>query len=365
MTEPSKKITILLVDDKQENLLSLEDMLQAPNRIFLKASSGNEALKQALKHHDIGLIMLDVQMGDMDGYEVARLLKTNPRTKDISIIFVTAINKEEQYVLKGFKEGAVDYLSKPLDVNITRAKVNVFEKLYYYQNDLKVALQEKEKINKQLERFMYVVAHDLKSPLNGAIGLLTLIADDERIKKEPDLNEYMDIVLNATNHLTGMITSVLDYTLQNDEETTKEEVDVKQLLQQLTLLLFLPKNVEVHYDTEMPALFTNRLKLQQVFQNLIANAVKHNDKEKVEIHIGGQDSAREDFYEFYVEDNGPGIASRDTDRIFRLFEKGDGGTGSGIGLNIFKMLVEEQGGKVWVDSKPGEGSCFHFQWTKN
>src|SRR3954464_482111 len=133
----TKKFTILLVDDRMENLLSLEQMLLAENRTFIQATSGNEALKQVLKNEDIGLIMLDVQMPDMDGFEVARLLKANPKTKDISIIFVTAINKDESYVLRGFEKGGVDYLSKPLDINVTRAKVDVFERLYFYQRELR------------------------------------------------------------------------------------------------------------------------------------------------------------------------------------------------------------------------------------
>ena len=118
-----------------------------------------------MKNDDIGLIMLDVQMPDMDGFEVAHILKANSKTKDIAIIFVTAISKDEQYVLKGFEEGAVDYLQKPLDVNITRAKVNVFERLYLAQHHLRVSLDEVERINKQLERFVFIVSHDLKWPL--------------------------------------------------------------------------------------------------------------------------------------------------------------------------------------------------------
>ncbi len=117
-----RPFTILLVDDREENLLALEEMLEQEGRVFIKASSGNEALRHALKNDRIGLIMLDVQMPGMDGFEVARLLKTNPKTRHISIIFVTAISKEEQYILKGFDEGAVDYLQKPLDINVTKAK---------------------------------------------------------------------------------------------------------------------------------------------------------------------------------------------------------------------------------------------------
>ncbi len=180
MSIDNKTFTILLVDDREENLISLEDILEAENRVFLKATSGNEALRLALKNEQIGLIMLDVQMPEMDGFEVARLLKSNTKTRDISIIFVTAISKEEQYVLQGFGEGAVDYLQKPLDINVTKAKVNVFERLYFFQDELKRSLEEKDKVNKQLERFMYVVAHDLKSPLNGVNGLLTMLKEDER-----------------------------------------------------------------------------------------------------------------------------------------------------------------------------------------
>lgn len=360
-----KTFTILLVDDKGENLVSLEHMLEADHRVILKATSGNEALKTVLRHDDIGLIMLDVQMPEMDGYEVARLLQTNPKTKDIAIIFVTAINKEEQYVMRGFEEGAVDYLSKPLDVNITRAKVAVFEKLYRYQHELKETMTEKEKVNKQLERFMYVVAHDLKSPLSGAIGLLALINEDERIQSAPDLKEYMKIVLGATNHLTEMITSMLDYTRQSEMEQTIEEVNVHELVTQLSKLLFPPANIHIETVGTLPVLETNKLKLQQVFQNLISNAIKYNDKKEGLITIGGADKG--EFYEFYVKDNGPGVAKRDTDRIFKLFERLDKegqGEGTGIGLNIFKLLVEEQGGKVWVESLPGEGSTFYFLWRQ-
>lgn len=364
MTDVQKKtFTILLVDDKAENLVSLQHMLEEDNRVFFRAGSGNEALKIVLKSSEIGLIMLDVQMPDMDGYEVARLLQSNPKTRDISIIFVTAINKDEQNVMRGFSAGAVDYLPKPLDVNVTRAKVNVFEKLYFSQQELKHAVAEKEKVNKQLERFMYMVAHDLKSPLSGAIGLLTLINEDERIQAAPDLKDYMDIVLGATNHLTDMITAMLDYTRQSDDENMVEKVEVKELIGEVARLLFPPANIRISITGELPVLQTNKLKLYQVFQNLISNAIKYNDKPEGIITIGGTDKG--EYYEFFVEDNGPGMAKRDTDKVFRLFERlnKDGKEeGTGIGLNIFKMLVEEQGGKVWVDSTPGDGSRFYFLW---
>jgi two-component system, sensor histidine kinase and response regulator len=359
-----KNFTILLVDDRMENLLSLEQMLIADNRTFLMASSGNEALKQVLRHDDIGLIMLDVQMPDMDGFEVARLLKANPRTRDISIIFVTAISKDEYYVLKGFEQGAVDYLSKPLDINVTRAKVNVFETLYFYQRELKKTLRDKEQINGQLERFMHVVAHDLKSPLSGITGLLLLMKEEEEIKNTPFLDEYTDLAINATGQLADMITAILDYSKEHQFQNKEEDVDVNELVQQIVKMLFPPANVKITIEEGLPVVRTSRQKLQQVFQNLISNAIKYNDKPQAHIVIGGVPNG--DFYEFFVTDNGPGIEEKDNDRIFRLFEKvnHEDDKGTGIGLNILKLLVETQGGKVWVESTPGQGSRFTFQWRR-
>lgn len=360
----TKKFTILLVDDRMENLLSLEQMLLADNRVFLQATSGNDALKQVLKNEDIGLIMLDVQMPDMDGFEVARLLKANPKTRDISIIFVTAINKDEYHVLKGFEKGAVDYLSKPLDINMTRAKVDVFERLYLYQHELRQALKDKELINGQLERFMHVVAHDLKSPLSGITGLLLLMKEEEEIIKSTFLSEYTNMAINATSQLADMITAILDYSREHQFRYIEEDVDVSELLRQLIRLLFPPAHVKIRIEEGLPVIHTSRQKLQQVFQNLLTNAINYNDKEIAEILIGGK--ADGEFYEFFVKDNGPGIEEKDNERIFRLFEKvdNDDDKGTGIGLNIMKLLVETQGGKVWVDSKPGEGSTFYFQWRR-
>jgi two-component system sensor histidine kinase/response regulator len=363
----NREFTILLVDDREENLIALEELLDEPNRKFIKATSGNDALKIALKNADIGLIMLDVQMPEMDGFEVAELLKSNPRTKDLSIIFVTAISKEEQHALKGFERGAVDYLHKPLDINVVKAKVNVFERLYFYQKALKEAIAERDKVNQQLERFMYVVAHDLKSPLSGIISLLSLVREEEAIQTSPGVSEYLNMAMDATYHLSGMISSILEYSRQADSEQTIEEVDTHEMVTQLIQLMYPPKHLHLYIKGTLPKLKTKKLKLQQVFQNLVSNAIKYNDKPDGKIQIGVEDKA-DGFYTFFVKDNGPGIQKKDHERIFNLFEitenESDRDTSTGVGLNLLKVLVEEQGGKIWVDSVPGEGSCFFFQWYK-
>ena len=362
----SQEFVILLVDDRPENILSLEEILTRDGRRFIHAHSGNEALKQVLKNEDIGLIMLDVQMPDMDGFEVAHILKANSKTKDIAIIFVTAISKDEHYVLKGFEEGAVDYLQKPLDVNITRAKVNVFERLYLAQHHLRVSLDEVERINKQLERFVFIVSHDLKSPLASISMLADMMKYDERITDESELSENVHIIAKAANRLSEMIISILEYSRKSLSQQTIEEVNTHNLVTEIIESSFLPKSFTVIIHPDLPVLHTRKIKLQQVLQNLISNAVKYNNKKNPVIEIGV--SNKGNWYEFYVKDNGAGISKEDHSRIFNMFETTENvstkDSSTGVGLNLLKILVEEQGGKIWVDSTPEEGSIFYFEWVK-
>jgi two-component system sensor histidine kinase/response regulator len=361
-----ENFSILLVDDRPENNILLEELLEKENRRFLKASSGNEALRLCLKNPDIGLIMLDVQMPEMDGFEVARILKSNAKTRDIAIIFVTAINKEDQYVLQGFDEGAVDYLQKPLDIDITRAKVNVFEKLYSYQRQLKDSVDQLEKVNSQLEKFVYMVSHDLKSPLASIITILSTLQGNKTVESDANVTDKIDMVTMSSMHLADMIDSILEYSRLSFDQQTIEAVDTHELVSQIVFLLFPPKHIKIKVSEKLPVIKTRKLKLQQVFQNLLSNAIKYNDKAQglIEIDVMEED----DFYCFCVKDNGPGIARDAQDRIFRLFEVAEHhstqDSSTGVGLNILKIIVEEQGGKIWVNSEPGVGSTFYFQWRR-
>lgn len=363
-----KDINILLVDDKPENLLALEAMLEAPNRRFIKVMGGNEALKYVIKHPDIGLIILDVQMPDMDGFEVASILQSNPRTKDISIIFVTAISKEEHHVLRGFEDGAVDYLAKPLDVNLTRAKVAVFERLYFYQAGLRAALEEKRAINEQLERFMYVVAHDLKAPLSGISSLLSLVKEGLQDMEAAELKSYVSLCERSSLKLSYMISSILNHSKTSDFSSDEELINLREMLEELRDYLFLPAHVHYVVKDNLPSFYTSKIKLQQVFQNLITNAIKHNDKAVVFVEVG-LDKEDAECYTFYVKDNGKGIHKDDQTRVFNVFETLDNAVSerpenTGVGLNIAKMFVEKQGGTIEVESELGKGSTFYFTWRK-
>jgi signal transduction histidine kinase len=360
------KFPILLVDDIPANLEALEGMLQSKNRTFLKAGSGTEALQMVMKHKDIGLILLDVQMPDMDGFEVAHYVKAYKPSSLIPIIFVTAISKEEKFIMKGYDRGAVDYLFKPLNVDITRSKVEVFEKLYFYQMLLLDSLAEKEQVNSKLQQFTNIVAHDLKSPLTGMISLVELLLEDERLAVLEGVPEYLNLLSDAAMQSSEMIDNLLQQSKVADAKVVGEVVDTASLVSEVIKLLFTTRPAETIVHEMLPVFHTNKIKLQHVFHNLISNAIKYNDKQTLKIEVGSIEKER--FYEFFVKDNGRGIEEGDCKRIFELFETAgtetENETSTGVGLNIAKMYVEEQDGKIWVKSSPGIGSTFYFEWKK-
>lgn len=358
--------TILLVDDHPANLLSLEEMLQHENYVFLKASNGNDALQLALKNPNIGLILLDVQMPGMDGFEVAKLLKLNVCTKKMPIVFVTAACKEEKFAIKGFKTGAADYLYKPLNITITRAKVQIFEELYFMQLRLKNTIEEKNKVNKQLENFTNTIAHDLKTPLAGMISLVYLLQMNEQIQTIDDVKEEMEMLSKLSVNMSDMISSMLEESRKKDSDQKLEEIKVPELINQIIQLLRPAPNMKILFEYDLPTLYTKKHQLQQVFQNLIGNALKYIEKQEGQIFIGGKDKGF--YYEFFVQDNGPGIPENSLERIFNKYETANVisniDSSTGIGLNTLKTIIEEQGGKIWVKSVINKGSKFIFTWKK-
>jgi two-component system sensor histidine kinase/response regulator len=357
-------LNILLVDDKEENLISLESILDDPKRNLIKAHSGNEALKIAFEE-EIAVILLDVQMPEMDGFEVARLLNDNPKTKDIAVIFVTAISKEEKYALQGYQEGAVDYLHKPLDINIVKAKVGVFEKLYRSNQELKKSVEKTEQINKQLDEFVYIVSHDLKAPLRGLSSVTTFLEDELGTDLKPEVRDLLDMVKSRTVRMQNLIDGILHYSRMANNKTEKETVKLSDVIANIIDLLSVPNHVRIEYPNELPVLFDEKIKLHEVFQNLISNAIKYNNKEKAEVKISCMDKGNH--FEFGISDNGIGIQEEHFEKIFGVFQtlqSKDKQESTGIGLTIVKKIVEQQSGKVWVESQIGKGTTFWFIWNK-
>lgn len=357
-------VNILLVDDRKENLLSLESILENESRSILKASSGNDALKIALEY-DIAVMLLDVQMPDMDGFEVARLLKENSRTRDIAIIFVTAISTDEKYTMQGYDEGAVDYLHKPLDVTVVKAKVSVFEKLYRQRVELREANDKLLRANEQLDEFVYIVSHDLKAPLRGISSLASFIEEELGTNASAELKELLYMMKNRLDRMQGLIDGVLHYSRLGNMVGDKENISVKSLIMNILELLDPPNHIRIELPDHLPTLHAEKIKLHEVFQNLINNGIKYNNKDNGFVKISYKDYP--DHYVFSVSDNGIGIKKEHFQNIFQIFHTlvpKDKTESTGLGLTIVKKIVEQQGGKVEIYSIPEEGSTFSFTWMK-
>jgi len=362
--EHSPCVNILLVDDRLENLLSLGSILEQDGRKIFKASSGNEALKIALSE-EIGLILLDVQMPEMDGFEVARLLKENSKTKDIAIIFVTAISKEEKFTIQGYEEGAVDYLHKPLEINIVKAKVAVFEKLYLQKMDLQRYAEKIERINKQLDEFVYIVSHDLKAPLRGLSSLATFMEDELGANPKPEALDILNMMKSRTVRMQNLIDGILHYSRLGNTVMEKEKVSVKELITNIIDLICPPENITIEFPDNLPTLNTEKIKLHEVFQNLISNGIKYNDKEQGRVIISCEE--RDDDFLFIIKDNGIGIRPEHQEKIYGIFQTlqpKDKVESTGIGLTIVKKIVEQQNGIITLESELGKGSSFMFTWKK-
>ena len=219
--------------------------------------------------------------------------------------------------------------------------------------------------NRELDQFAYVASHDLKAPLRGIANLSQWIEEDLGDSAPPDVAEKMALVRGRVQRLEALIDGILQYSRAGRVRSQIELVDIGALLTDVIELLAPPPEVTITIDPSMPVISTERTPLQQVFMNLISNAIKYNRQPGATIHISAQD--RHDRYAFSIADNGPGIEPQYHERIFGIFqtlESRDRVEGTGIGLSVVKKTVELHGGSVTVDSALGEGATFTFEWPK-
>jgi signal transduction histidine kinase len=381
--EDLNKVKILIVDDKPANLFALETLLEKPERIFLTATNGSDGLKIAL-NEDIDLIILDVQMPEMDGFEVAQVLKTHKRTKDIPIIFASAEKKERKSVMKGFEEGAVDYLSKPLDPELTKAKVSVLLKIQMQKRelvlknislekadaqikqlntDLQNNLQKLEFVNKEMEAFSYSVSHDLRAPLRSIIGYSKILEEDCLAKLNDSEKRTLQIIQQNADRMNLLIDDLLEFSKSGTRELIKTEINMENLVS--GIVKDLSQSTQHHADinvTSLPCAFGDPTLLTQVWINLLSNALKYSSKkEKPAIEIGSEKKDR--LIVFFVRDNGSGFDMKYIDKLFGVFQRlhrAEDFEGTGIGLALVQRIVSRHGGKVWAEGKVNEGATFYF-----
>lgn len=222
-----------------------------------------------------------------------------------------------------------------------------------------------DRSNQELDQFAYVASHDLKAPLRGIANLSAWLEEDLGEAITPEGKQQLALLRNRVQRMEGLINGILDFSRAGRVRTKAEPVDVQQLLSDVIELCAVPPNATVRVDSGMPELVTERVPLQQVFMNLIGNALKHAKRADPLVLIGVKDAGSS--YQFTVSDNGPGIAPEFHDRIWGIFqtlEPRDTVEGTGIGLSIVKKIVESKGGEAWVRSRDGEGATFGFTWPK-
>jgi signal transduction histidine kinase len=400
---------ILLVDDREDNLLSIEAIFEPDGYRFVKANSGRQALKILLQELDFALILMDVKMPNLNGFETASLIYERDKLKHIPIIFITANNFGDENAYKGYQAGAVDYIYKPINPNVLRAKVSVLIDLYrknrqlVYQEQKLIAInrsleseiaerkasEEKvrqlnhrllenvtslESANRDLDRFAFMASHDLQEPLRKIRVFSDRLYHKYKEVLDDDGKGNLNRIQQAAERMQALITDILTFSKISAEKVTFTDCDLKALITDVLTDVdeeIRQKNAMIEVDN----LFTiqaNPVLIRPLFFNLIHNALKYCKKDinpiirirsELSAAENGQDSIPtiKQYCRIYIEDNGIGFDQKYAEEIFGMFKRLHRHAdfeGTGIGLALCKKIVEQHKGYISARSKINEGSTF-------
>jgi signal transduction histidine kinase len=381
----TEKFNILIVDDHPENLLALESILENPDLNILKASSGNEALGLLLDY-DVSLVLLDVQMPGMDGFETAELMRSNDRTKNIPIIFVTAISKQRKHIFKGYEAGAVDYLYKPLDLEILKSKINAFIEFFKHKKELEITTAKLQSTVKELDKakriseeatrsktmFLANMSHEIRTPLNGIIGIADLGLMDKDLSELQ--KERLEDIKSSGETLLEIINGILDISKveANKLEIEEAEFSLREMVERVFSIISLKAQnngneliCNIQYDIP-DILIGDSLRIRQILVNLLSNANKFTKDGTITLTIKQEDLIEEQIRLcFSVKDTGIGIPKDKIDTLFDTYTQAHKSTsrefgGTGLGLYISQRLAKLMGGVIKIDSIENRGSNFYF-----
>lgn len=398
-------IKILLVDDRDDNLMSMEIVLEKEGYQFSRATSGREALKILLKEDDFSLILLDVKMPIMDGYETAELIYQREKLRHIPIIFITGQDYEEEAIFKGYSAGAVDYIRKPFNPQLLRSKVAIFTELYKknqllkrreeelrlinddlvqlnhdLENRVKERTLELETLNKELkelnlskDKFLSVISHDLRNPFTA------LLASSEKLNRDisrlnPNQVKQLSAIIHRTsNKILDQLNELIEWAKKQHEKTAfipKRIQLLKGMNESLELLQNNAKQKQIklrNVISEDIYVTADSLMLRSIVQNLVTNAIKYTPKGgSVVISANQKDS----MVQVCIQDSGIGIEPEIQKKLFTKFDSpSTNGTnneqGHGLGLLLVRDFVVQHGGTIEIESEVGKGTCFKFTIPAN
>ncbi|WPC44321.1 sensor histidine kinase [Clostridium sp. JS66] len=361
--------TVLIVDDIEENLDILVEALGDDYEVSV-AMDGEAAL-ESVEMEIPDIILLDIMMPGMDGYEVCRKIKSNKSTEDIPIIFLTAITDIESKA-KGFELGAVDYITKPFEIIEVKARVRTHLSLKRAQHELSdknKILHEKtlelQAAVSELEAFSYTVSHDLKSPLRAIETYSKIILKEKNEILDDDTNEMINSVKNICDNMIIMIEKLLEYSQMAHLDICKEQVNISEMFNSSfsQCKSICPERfIKFEFETGIPNILGDAVLLKQVINNVISNAVKFTkNRREALIVVGCKRGIGE--YIFYVRDNGVGIDMEFSGKLFGIFQRlhsSDDFEGNGIGLATVRKIIQKHGGKTWIEGKVNEGITVYF-----
>lgn len=270
--------------------------------------------------------------------------------KDLQAV-LNSMNLENKFIANSEKLNSANYV-KEQAVEIIRINLQREE-----------LLENLEKQNQALNEYAHVVSHDLKAPLRSIDTLINWFKEDNTTILDEKNTKLLDLILSNVEKMDLLIKGILDYSTIDKQEIDDRWIDINLCIDEIIRTIAIPKHIDIVFHNVMPTLFGNDFRFKQLFQNLIQNAIKYNDKEHGTIEIGSLE--RENEFEFYLKDNGIGINERYQNKIFDLFSKLENkDQSSGIGLSIVKKIIDLYNGKIWLESQEGIGTTFYFTLPK-
>lgn len=300
---------------------------------------------------------------------IERLLKQQNKEEVSSKFLFKGISKSKILRYYEANESEIVWEEKLAILGILRDitdRIEFENKLKENEKKLSEYSKELERSNKELDQFAYVTSHDLKAPLRAISNLVTWIEEDSKEKLDENIKSNMALLKSRVKRMENLINGILEYSRIGRIKGTIEKIEFEKVIKEMIDSIDPPKTFKFIIQEGLPPFFAEKIRFEQVFSNLISNAIKHHNKEEGIIEIFYEDFG--EFYKFTVKDNGPGIPKEYHNKIFEIFntlKARDKFESTGIGLTIVKKIVENQGGKIWVESKEGEGSSFIFTWKKN